>query len=86
MLVVSRWTRISCQMVLLFIDVDHFKRINDTRRHNVGDQLLLKIARRIRQAVRDYDTLALTASSRAGSASKSPNIPCLKMSISYAIP
>jgi diguanylate cyclase (GGDEF)-like protein len=46
------------RVVLLFIDVDHFKRINDTLGHDTGDQLLLEIARRIRQSIRDHDTMA----------------------------
>ncbi|MGJ0515763.1 MAG: two-component system response regulator [Methylomicrobium sp.] len=46
------------QVILLFIDVDHFKRINDTLGHDAGDLLLLEIARRIRQAIRDHDTMA----------------------------
>jgi diguanylate cyclase (GGDEF)-like protein len=54
----SRAKRNACQAILLFIGVDHFKRINDTLGHDAGDQLLMEIARRIRQTVRDHDTMA----------------------------
>jgi diguanylate cyclase (GGDEF)-like protein len=40
---------------LLFIDVDHFKSLNDTYGHNVGDDVLRMVARTIRYAVRATD-------------------------------
>lgn len=43
---------------LICLDVDHFKRINDTRGHAVGDQLLRGFAARVRQCVRGVDTAA----------------------------
>ncbi|MGE0082455.1 MAG: EAL domain-containing protein, partial [Thiohalomonadaceae bacterium] len=43
---------------VLFIDVDGFKLVNDTLDHRMGDQLLRIIARRIRGALRDSDTVA----------------------------
>ncbi|MDP3873086.1 MAG: EAL domain-containing protein [Methyloversatilis sp.] len=43
---------------LLFLDLDHFKALNDTRGHDVGDQLLLQAAQRIQQNVREGDTVA----------------------------
>lgn len=50
--------RASLQMALLFIDLDHFKEVNDTLGHDVGDLLLLETAQRLSNCVRDTDTVA----------------------------
>ena len=43
---------------LFFLDLDQFKRINDTLGHHAGDQLLLIIAERLSSCVRNQDTVA----------------------------
>jgi diguanylate cyclase (GGDEF)-like protein/PAS domain S-box-containing protein len=43
---------------LMMLDLDHFKQLNDTLGHDVGDQFLIEVARRLQACVRDADTVA----------------------------
>ena len=45
-------------LALLYLDLDCFKLVNDTRGHGVGDRLLVEVAQRMRAAVRSVDTVA----------------------------
>ncbi|MEW5769426.1 MAG: EAL domain-containing protein [Pseudomonadota bacterium] len=43
---------------LLMLDLDHFQTLNDTRGHDVGDTLLVEVAQRLTQALRQDDTVS----------------------------
>jgi diguanylate cyclase (GGDEF)-like protein len=43
---------------IIFIDLDHFKRLNDSQGHHLGDLLLQQIAQRLKECVREDDTVA----------------------------
>ena len=56
--ILAQAQRDATQVACLFLDFDHFKRINDTLGHDIGDQLLQSIAQRLGHAVREADLVA----------------------------
>lgn len=54
----ARSRRMGNTFAVIYIDLDHFKSINDTHGHDVGDAVLVAVSHRLRAAVREYDTVA----------------------------
>jgi diguanylate cyclase (GGDEF)-like protein len=54
----ARATRSQGRLAVLFLDIDHFKRINDTYGHSDGDAVICTLAELCRIAVRESDTIA----------------------------
>ncbi|MBK8321544.1 MAG: PAS domain-containing protein [Betaproteobacteria bacterium] len=53
----TRAHRFGHRVAVMFLDLDHFKDVNDTLGHRVGDELLRSLARRVRAALRQSDLL-----------------------------
>ena len=55
---VDRAARFQRPLSLLMLDLDHFKQVNDAHGHQVGDAVLVQVADRIREEVREVDVVA----------------------------
>ena len=55
---IERAKREDLQVAVMFIDLDHFKTINDSLGHDIGDQLLISVSNRLLHCVREDDTVA----------------------------
>jgi diguanylate cyclase (GGDEF)-like protein len=54
----ARARRSGGRFAVLFVDLDHFKQINDRRGHGAGDAVLIEVGKRLRSAVRETDLVA----------------------------
>lgn len=55
---IKRTKRRQTQFGLFFIDLDHFKEVNDTLSHEIGDRLLIDATRRMQNCIRESDAIA----------------------------
>ena len=50
--------RKNSRIAILYLDIDHFKKVNDTLGHEVGDQLLMALSHKFKACLRDMDTIS----------------------------
>jgi diguanylate cyclase (GGDEF)-like protein len=55
---INRAERHSTSISIILIDIDHFKKVNDTYGHQVGDFILTEFSKTIKEHIRQYDILA----------------------------
>lgn len=55
---ISMAQRSHSQLAVMFLDLDHFKNINDTLGHRIGDELLIEVTKHLKSAIRDEDTMS----------------------------
>jgi len=57
-LMVANANRYQRKFAILFLDLDHFKNVNDTLGHNVGDTLLVSVSKKLKSIIRDNDVIS----------------------------
>lgn len=55
---IEKAKRNNTKIALLFIDLDHFKEVNDSLGHDIGDEILKEVTHRLSKTIRDEDTVA----------------------------
>jgi len=50
--------RNNTKIALIYVDLDHFKEINDSLGHHVGDKILIELTKRLKQKIRNSDTIS----------------------------
>ena len=63
----ARAERFGQRAAIMFVDLDHFKRVNDTLGHNAGDELLREVSSRLAGSLRGYDAVSRGEGDGAGS-------------------